>query len=152
MSAAIQDLAEAVKTTLNTASAASAFVVRFTAVRSYKPQYTLEQLATLRVTVIGRKMRPVIESRGGWIGSDYEIDILVQQKMNDAESNTEADRLSQLVQEIGDYFADHAVTGRGETLTAIDTDLYGQADFSTAHYLTQRAFSGGVTLTFRGFR
>lgn len=152
MSSALQDIAEAVKTTLNTASGASAFVTTFTAVRAYKPQYTLEELATLRVTVIGRKMRPTIESRGGWVGADYEIDVLVQKKLTDASANTEADQLSQLAEEIADYFASHGVTGRDETLIAADTDLYGQADFSTAHYLVQRAFSGGVTLTFRGFR
>jgi ribonucleotide monophosphatase NagD (HAD superfamily) len=152
MGADLQDLAEKVKDTLNAAAGASAFVTPFTAARSYRPQYRMEELATLRVTVVGRKSRTELLTREGLQQVDYDIDVAVQKKLVNPDTNIEADALSELLEQIRDWFFTHVVTGREETLVETDTDATAQADYSVAHYRTQGVFFGVVTLTFRGAR
>lgn len=102
-------IAEAVKDELN-----AAYAAQFTAIREYRPVFTLEELTTLRCTVVPRQ-----ESSQGPAadrGSDvfeYAVDVALQQKLADPADLAEKDALMFLAEQIGDLF-------RGKTMDPPD--------------------------------
>ena len=154
-SAHLVTIAEAVKEALATAAVAREFAQEFAPVRSYRPEYSLEELGTLRVTVIGRKESLVVSSRSKR-QVDYAIDVGVQKKVAKPADVTEGDSLMLLTQQIEDYFWD--LTKRpndaNDEPVTLDTATTGEGDatWSPEYMREHGAFSAVITLTFRGFR
>ncbi|HND54215.1 MAG TPA: hypothetical protein PLV92_17515, partial [Pirellulaceae bacterium] len=76
MPAAIVQLADAVVADLNAAT----FSQPFTAQRSYLPRWKLEELATIRVTVVPKDDVGERASRAQW-QEDYQLDVAIQQRL-----------------------------------------------------------------------
>lgn len=150
-------IAEAVKDSLATAAADGQFAQEFSPVRSYRPEYSLEELSTLRVTVIGRKETPSLLSRGP-VQVDYSIDVGVQKKVAKPADTTEGDSLMLLVEGILDWFRTlanrpaHPETGAPLGTLIEMTTGEGDATWSPEYMREHGAFSAVVSLTFRGFR
>jgi len=90
-------LAEAVKDGLNGES----FSQGFTAIRAYRPVFTLKEMRTLRVTVITPSVEQTVISRVG-SADTISVDILIQKKITST-SNTNVDTMVDLVEEISAY-------------------------------------------------
>lgn len=94
----IVDVADAIVSKLNT----MAFSLPLTAVRAYRPVFTLEDLATLRVTVVPKSL---LIKPGTRSACYYEcaVDIAVQRKIDPAATEAATiDPLMDLTQEIAD--------------------------------------------------
>ncbi len=96
--AIIVDIAEAIKEELN----ATTFFDPFEATRAYVPQFTLEEMEDLHVTVVPKTLESTIEARNRQ-RREYEIDIAVQLRLID-ETNGVIDKRMDLVEEIMDHF------------------------------------------------
>lgn len=131
------------------------FCQEFSPTRSYRPEYSLEELGTLRVTVIGRKETPALTSRGP-VQVDYSVDVGVQKKLSNPADTTEGDSLVLLVQEILDFFrtlTERPNDASDKPVTLIEmTTGEGDATWSPEYMREHAAFSAVISLTFRGFR
>lgn len=123
-------LAEAIKDNLNDTT----FSKKFNARRAYAPTYTLKQLKNVQVSVIaplisqGRLTREAIRDV-------ITVDIVIQQQVK-MENNDEADKLSTLVEEIGDYLVTSAFGGARcksvDTTSPYEMDDIGKYQVFTA--------------------
>jgi len=96
----VTTIADAVAVWLN----AAVFSEAFTAVRDVMPDYTLEELKTLKVTVVPGEVEYQPISRDTNIGV-YTIDIGIQKKMVKTVLNSQVDDLIVLASEIMDYLS-----------------------------------------------
>src|SRR5512136_3281491 len=113
MPAAIVQLADAVVADLNAAT----FSQSFTAQRSYLPRWKLEELATIRVTVVPKDDVGERASRAQW-QEDYQLDVAIQQRLG-ANETAQMDALVLLGQELADYFKSRNPAGDLATLVAV---------------------------------
>jgi len=90
-------IADAVKEELNNHS----FSQSFTAVRKFIPKYTLEELTTLRVTVVPKANEENLITRSD-SQREVQIDIGIHKKI-DSDEETEAPPLIALAEEIMQY-------------------------------------------------
>jgi hypothetical protein len=106
MTARLADISEAVKVALN----GHAFSLAFTATRCYLPRFTLDQLATLRVTVrpMGRTWDLV--TRGNCAG-DYFCEIGIQKKIDPQDDPAAVDTLIELAEDIQDFLLGETYDG-----------------------------------------
>jgi hypothetical protein len=149
MSATMTDIAEAVLTALNMSTLSQSF----TATRSYVPVRQLEELSTLRVTVVASSLEMVILDRSGRGQFDYVVDIGVQKNigcgpMTEAQVVAACDPLMLLVEEIVDLFRFEAL---GSTL-ATCTEARNNPIFVPSHIDEKRVFTSVVSLTFQSHR
>lgn len=150
MSATIVELADAILADLNAAggsSSDSVFDQSFIATRSWKPEFTLEQItATAAVVVVPAGEGNEILTRAGELSVTYQIDVGVLKGISLAE-NSEVDALVYLVQQIGDFYkATRRPTGRRETF------IGAQFFLPDEEFLRKRKFVGIARLSFRGMR
>lgn len=96
----ITDIADAIVTTLNGATFTAPYA-SITAVRLYQPEYDLEEMDSLKVSVVGRSQLVRVEGRGSniWLPA---VDIGIQKRPTTL-SRTLLDELMQLVQDIADH-------------------------------------------------
>ena len=134
----IADITDAVVTALN----GGAFSQAFTAVRAYAPLYDLQDMATLRVTVVPRSMRIDSASRS-MAQHDLEIDVAVQKKLAAAD-NAEIDDLMDLTEEIALF---GRATGRFGVATWVKTA--NAPIYLWEHLGEKRQFTSVVTFTLR---
>lgn len=100
MGAAILTLCDAIKTELNDAELS----LTFTAIRTYRPRWTLQDLAKLRVAVVPMAVQAVFgEGTRERQLYRYQLGIPLQKKFG-SEANTELDAYVDLVEEIIDQF------------------------------------------------
>ena len=141
--ALIIDIADAVVSELNDA----AFGTPFTATRAYVPRFDLEEMGTLRVTVVPKGVEISTASRSGH-QHDYRIDIGVQRKFEQEEA-AELDPLMDLVEEIADHF-------RGAVLeTDPQASCVGVENgpiYAQEHMREGRLFTSVLTCTYRTWR
>ncbi len=150
----LKDTAEAVKDALNDADAGT-FDEDFTAVRAYAPAYSVEQLKTLRVTVVPKGL---IRVRGGRRTDqiDPAIDVAIQKTLvvtdDDAPGtidNDEVDSLMELTEAIADYLRKQRLQGYSAAMgIAIENDPAWSQD----HMATKRVFTSVVTVTMRRYK
>lgn len=144
-------IAEAVKDELN-----AAYGAQFTAIREYRPVYSLEDLTTLRCTVVPRQeaSQGPAASRGSDL-FEYAVDVALQKKLADQADLAEKDALMLLAEQVGDLF-------RGKTMDPPDARCirvgnevgkrpenipYLPEDLESRH-----VFSAVVTLFWQAFR
>ena len=142
MPAAIVQLADAVVADLNAAS----FSQPFTAQRSYLPRWKLEELATIRVTVVPKDDVGERASRAQW-QEDYQLDVAIQQRLG-ANETAQMDALVLLGQELADYFKSRNPAGDLATLVAVAFAPL----FDPDHLEKHKTLTTVLNLTFRGWR
>lgn len=142
MPAAIVQLAEAVVADLNAAT----FSQSFTAQRSYLPRWKLEELATIRVTVVPKDDVGERASRAQW-QEDYQLDVAIQQRLG-ANETAQMDALVLLGQELADYFKSRNPAGDLATLVAVAFAPL----FDPDHLEKHKTLTTVLNLTFRGWR
>ena len=142
MPAAIVQLADAVVADLNAAT----FSQPFTAQRSYLPRWKLEELATIRVTVVPKDDVGERASRAQW-QEDYQLDVAIQQRLG-ANETAQMDALVLLGQELADYFKSRNPTGDLATLVAVAFAPL----FDPDHLEKHKTLTTVLNLTFRGWR
>ena len=125
---------------------AASFSQSFTAERNYLPLYDLNELKTLRVTVVPTAATLETKSRKS-AQHDVEIDIAVQQKVTDT-NNPAIDPLMALVEEIADHFR----FKRLASPDAIWVKTESEPVYAQEHLDQYRVFSSLLTLTFRILR
>lgn len=146
MSADSVTIAEAMVTALNGGS----FSLSFMAERSYVPVRRLEDLGTLRVTVVpsGRELEILDRSRRAMVS--HSIDVGVQQRigtgtMTEAQILAACDPLAALVEEISDFlqYAPLAVTD------AVCTEVRNAPIYSPQHIDERRVFTSVLTFVYQ---
>ena len=142
MPAAIIQLADAIVADLNTATFGQAFIAQ----RTYLPRWKLEELATIRVTVVPKDDIGERASRAQW-QEDYHIDVAIQQRLA-ANEQEQLDALIGLAEELADYFKSRNPTGNLATLIAVAFAPL----FDPEHLEKHKTLTTVINLTFRGWR
>lgn len=142
MPAAIVQLADAIVADLNS----HPFSQAFQAQRCYLPRWKLEDLATIRVSVVPKDDVGQRASRAQW-QEDYQIDVAIQQHLTGDEQSL-MDGLILLAQEIADYFKTSNPTGNLATLVTVAFAPL----FDPDHLEKFKTLTTVVNLTFRGWR
>jgi len=95
----LSEIAQAVANELNT----QPFSQAFTAQRHYRPQFGLEELAALRVSVVPRSLTLATASRAKstW---EVAVDVAIQRRLQDPGNIPESDTLVSLVEEVIAFF------------------------------------------------
>lgn len=91
----LAEIAQTVANELNT----QPFSQAFTACRYYRPQFSLEELAALRVSVVPRSLTlaPATRAKSTW---EVAVDIAIQRRLLDPGNIIEIDTLVSLVEEV----------------------------------------------------
>lgn len=136
----IVTLADAIVQELNSTS----FTMAFTATRGYLPRRELEEMDTLRVTVVPRAATRGLHTRAEHL-LELTVDIAIQKKLA-AESNAEIDGLVDLVEEVSDF-----ISGRDlQTFNdAVWTETRHEVLFSEEHMDKLRLFTSVLSLTYQ---
>lgn len=141
MSSPIATIADAVATALN---GAGTFALPFSAVRIYRPEFNLEDMGTLHVTVIpGNVVRRQIARR--LVERLYSVGVLVQRKVT-AETNEEIDPLIEVADQIAEYIGpgELANSGGAEWVETEHEPIY-----DPDHMKEMKLFTNPVIFTFR---
>ena len=137
----IADIAEAVKTALNS----HPFSQAFTAQRKYRPAFDLADMADLHVTVVpkGMTITPVGRDRNQ---HDVQVDVAVQKKVA---NDSEIDGLMALVEEVGDFlrFMRLEACPQACWVGTENTPIYAPDHLENLHQ-----FTSVLTFTFRVLR
>lgn len=142
MPAAIIQLADAIVSDLNTHTFSQSFIAQ----RTYLPRWQLEELTSIRVSVVPKDDVGERASRSQW-QEDYQLDVAIQQKLGTNET-AEMDTLILFAQELADYFKTRNPTGNLATLTAVAFAPL----FDPEHLEKYKSLTTVITLTFRGWR
>ena len=134
----IADIADAVVAALN----GHQFSQEFTAMRAYRPEYDLRELADLRVTVVPKSVEMTTAGRG-LAQSDIQIDLAVQRKLSSGD-NAEIDALMGLVQEVAEFIRSTGRFGDAVWVKTENSPIYSQE-----HLGEMRLFTSVLTLTLR---
>ena len=139
----IADIADAVVAALN----GHQFSKEFTAVRAYRPEYDLRELADLHVTVVPKAVEMTTAGRG-LAQTDIQIDLAVQKKLSSCD-NSEIDALMGIVQEIAEFVRSTGrfglpLGGDAVWVRAENAPIYSQEDLGE-----MRLFTSVLTLTLR---
>lgn len=136
-------IADGVAASLNAAT----FALPFTAVRSYQPEYSPAELATLRVSVVPetvdgeRKTRATFEE-------DHKVSVLVQQRP-DGLADADLDALTALVEAIGDHLKTAPLAG----LPGVQCVAVSNAPVFAPERLAEfREFCSLLVVTYRTWR
>lgn len=145
MSIAI-DIADAVAAELNAAEAGT-FSESFTATRRVLPEFELEHLAALKVTVVPKRVEITGSTRSA---SSYEIavDVGVQKKLG-KDLDAEVAALGALVDEIADYLRRRPLAAAPH---AAWTRIANEPVYASDHLAEQRVFTSVLTVTYRAMR
>lgn len=142
MTARIIAIADDVVTVINGGSPFTIGAV--TAERHYAPEYTLEELATLRVSVLPMEKPETLTSRST-TQRDFTISVGVQKKTENTAAGFDA--LVELVEEINDLFRFAKLPATGVSWVASEVDPVYDADDAR----TMSIFTSVLNLTFRDF-
>jgi hypothetical protein len=146
--AVLADIADAVVTALN----GHTFTKPFTAVRSYRPVYTREEMKDLHVTVVPGGY--AMENLGrGQVQEDYTVEIAVQQAP-EATSNAALDPLVGLVEEIRDFFLANRRPAAMQNVICLRAAFAAGSDrgYAPEHLDQLQQFTSVLALTFRVVR
>jgi len=136
----IADIAGAVAWELNNKQ----WKISLTAWQWYRPRFEVEELDSLRVSVVPRSL--TIEADGrAYDSREYRIDVAIQKKLKD-ELSMEIDELIGLVEDIARHFRLRRLTTLpGALCVKIENDPI----YAIEHLEELRCFTSILTLTFR---
>ncbi len=139
----IVTVADALVTSLNGAS----WTIPFTAVREFRPDHSLEDLKTIKVTVVPKSVTILTPTRGMQerlmlidVGIQFRLSKKTTQSAEDVEV---ADRLA-LVDEIVDHIFTVRTFGEASWVNTINEPI-----FDPSHIREERVFTSVLTMTFR---
>jgi len=140
------DIADAVTTELNAAPAGT-FDPTFNAERRVLPEFGLEDLAELKVTVVPKRVEITGSTRSA---SQYEIavDIGVQKKCG-KDLDTEVAALGTLVDQIADYLRRRPLSAAP---FAAWVSITNEPVYAPEHLAEQRVFTSVLTVTYRAMK
>lgn len=145
MTAVLTQIADQAAAALNDAPAQT-FGESFTAARSYLPEYELEQLATLKVTVVPGAVESKPLSREA-DEQTYTAQIGVQKRVDPARAG-DMDPLVELVEQIAGYMnRKHLTLAGGAVANFIGYEINPNA--APELLIEQRVFMAVITLTYR---
>lgn len=145
MAASLPSLADAVVAAMN---AAGGWVTPFTAVRYWQPIFELQDLAELKVSVVGAKIESARNARRQW-EQLYTVEIGLQNRP-DGFTNLELDTLAQLAEEIAVYWETNTeltAGGRRYVCVAVQNEFVNFEDLDE-----RRLFTSVVVLSFKAWR
>jgi hypothetical protein len=137
----VADIADAVTAEINGATLGA-----FTAARVYRPQFTLEQLAALTVTVVPGPIERERLARGSNVQKTYTVGVSVQQKVED-ETNASIDPLVALAEQIADVIGPGEIGATGAQWVRTDHEPLYDPD----HMRDHQVFTNVVLFTFQTF-
>lgn len=148
--ATVIELADAIAALLT----AGSYSQEFTAVRKYRPVYKLEELSTLRVTVVPREIGEELASRA-MVYETHKVDIAIQKQlsasadedMESAELLTVADGLMYLAQELRDALILDTLNLPGD-VDAKCLSTQNAPIYDPEHFEKHRCFSSVITATY----
>lgn len=141
-------LADAIVAAITTAPAAT-FNQAIAAVRHYRPQFDLEELKSLRVSVVPKAIEIATLGRRS-NQHDVSVDVAVQQRV-DAADNTALDALMTLVQQIADFLRLRRIDlADGSSAVWIKTE--NTPIYSPEHLEQKQVFTSVLTVTYRVVR
>lgn len=140
------DIADAVVAELN-AAPPDTFSQAFTAVRMVLPEFDLEDLAELKVTVVPKAVEITGATRSG---SQYEIavDVGIQKKLGQ-DLDTEVAALATLVEEISDYLCRRQLS---QTPWAAWSAIRNEPVYAPEHLAAERVFTSVLTVSYRAMK
>lgn len=137
------DVADALVTALNTNQ--GAFTTPFTAVRNLLPIHTIDDLASLKVTVLPASLEETVFSRAA-CQDDFVIHIGVQQRIaKDTDIETALPTLIGLVTEIKDFLKMKNLTSVGACWVSTKIDPI----YSREHLQQDKVFTSLLIVTYR---
>jgi len=124
------------------------FSESFEAVRSYAPKWTVQELETLRVTVVPRSFVSELATRKA-DRIDYGIDVGVQRRTD--ESLEDLDAAMSLVEQMVNELRRHvvAISTTDEDVNAMLVSLQVDPVFAPEHIADKRVFTAVIRLTYR---
>jgi hypothetical protein len=140
--ATILDIADAVVAELNH----TAFSRPLSAERHYVPQFTIEEMDTIRVSVVPSGLSSTALDRSRDV-FEYTINVAVQQKV--MPPNPAFDALMGLVEEIADHFRAAALASFPN---ARCTEVKNDPVYAPDHLTELGQFTSVLTLTFKVWR
>ena len=143
--AVLADISDAVVAALN----GHTFGMPFTAVRSYRPVYTREEMKDLHVTVVPGGY--TMENLGrGQVQEDYTVEIAVQQAP-ETMGNAALDPLVGLVEEIRDFFLANRRLAAMPSVICLKAAFAAGSDrgYAPEHLDQLQQFTSVLALTFR---
>ena len=148
----LDDIADAVAADLNTAATvtvdpphANEFGLEFTAVRRWRPRFSVEELGEIKVSVVAASKRMVPQDRGTHKLVEVDIDIGIHQRVSDKENDT-LDPLVRLTEDISEYFEGRNLTGTQVHFRDAEIKTACEPDFLEE----KNVFFSVATLTFLG--
>ena len=134
-------IAQAVADELN----AQPFSQAFTACRHYRPQFSLEELATLRVSVVPRSLTLATASRAKstW---EVAVDVAIQRRLLDPSNILEIDTLVGLVEEAIAFLDGRRLAGYPQ---AAFVGIENDPAYAVEHIDELGVFTSVVTVRYR---
>ena len=112
------------------------FAEAFTAVRSYRPQFDLEDMTTLHVTVVPRTRDGSTPSRGT-AQDKIVIDIAVQKRLDETTSDDiQIDALIDLTERIADFLATAGPYAGARWVSDENAPVYSREHLTSLHQFT----------------
>ena len=142
----VTDIADAVAAELNGADSGT-FSEAFTAERRVLPQFDLEDLADLKVSVVPKAVEITGATRSA-CQYDVAVDIGIQKKLG-TDLDAEVAALGTVVDEIADFLKRRALAA---TPWAIWVAASNDPVYAPAHLAEQRAFTSVLTVTYRAMK
>jgi hypothetical protein len=142
----VTDIADAVAAEINGAPGGT-FSEAVTAERRVLPEFALEDLAGLKVSIVPKAVE-ISGSTRSVCQYEISVDVGVQKKLG-SDLDAEVAALGTVVDEIADYLKRRALaTAPGATWVAASNDPV----YAPAHLAEQRAFTSVLTVTYRALK
>ena len=130
----LADITQAVVDALN--AAPQPFAEAFTAVRSYRPQFDLEDMTTLHVTVVPRTRDGSTPSRGT-AQDKIVIDVAVQKRLDEKVADDgQIDALIDLTERIADFLATTGPYAGARWIEDENAPVYSREHLTSLHQFT----------------
>ena len=130
----LSDIAQAVVDALN--AAPQPFAEAFTAVRSYRPQFDLEDMTMLHVTVVPRTRDGSTPSRGT-AQDKIVIDVAVQKRLDEKIGDVgQIDALIDLTERIADFLATAGPYAGARWVSDENAPVYSREHLTSLHQFT----------------
>jgi hypothetical protein len=109
----------------------------------YVPRENLESITDPIVTVIYAQQRAVPDSRAAW-RHEYDIDLGIQKRVS-TDDTSDIDGMSDLLDEVADYWKTRKPTGTGAVMKFVEWI----SPYVPDHLTNAKVFTGVLRLTFR---
>ena len=121
------------------------FSQSFTAARLTVPMFTLQELASLKVSVVPRGRAKEIETRGV-NAVQHKLELGFQKRLTNVNDPSESDPMDLLVEQVEDFLLGTQINGK--TCVAIEHILADDSLFAKEHIYADKVYTAVVEVTF----